>query len=205
MVLRTDPHYAHPSQFYKPKTRILTSLTRQSQIQEIVNRYGNEFSRGYIIRQIHTILKRVKKRLIKDGEKWINRYVPKATGQLRESLKSSLRTDTKIYDLTQLKVKLGSHVSYLQYVNPMSRYNLVHPAGHHPNARLVNYYGGKRVVILNDKQATQGFFDKLLRYLRERFQFHLRQGIYWIANRHNISSIPLRQQLNTQDGALGVE
>ncbi len=133
------------------------------------------------------------------GEQWIDIYVPKATGQLRESLKKFLHAPTNLpSDATKMFLRVHSTVKYLKYVANMDpgRYRLQHSP---PEARKVYYYGKPRVVILNDPGAKHFFFTYLVIYLRRVVREELANAIMRVANNMNLPQFWFREQIVTID------
>ena len=129
----------------------------------------------------------------------INKYVPKATGQLRNSFVHQLHHST--VGRLGLKMNLGTFVHYMGYVAKMSERTLRHPRGssyipykrnttvrgqlhkkgsprRNPGAwRWVKYYGGPRWVQLEDRKAQKNFFSQLVTHIKKRLEIEIGKNI----------------------------
>ena len=176
---------------YRPRTQVEVRLT-QAKYREISRLTGLPLSKCQ--RYGDEILKRSMFETINDMEKNINKYVPKATGQLQDSLVKQLHGST--ISNNWLQMKLGTYVRYMQYVANMRSQRLRHPKAppigwnpirqrntsrgkkgsrkRNPNQwRWVNYYGGPRWVRLDDPQAQTNFYSQLVLYMKNQLQKHI--------------------------------
>jgi len=165
------------------KYREISSLTHMP--LAVVMKYGDN------------ILDKTLEQTLKDIDKNIFKYVPKATGQLRTSLSKQLHHSN--ISNNRLQVKLGTFVHYMKYVANMSESKLRHPKslvqkslirkrntrrGKKGSAilnpgmwRWVNYYGGARWVLLNDPQAQHNFFSQLVLHIKTQLELNLANEI----------------------------
>ena len=118
---------------------------------------------------IDEILKGAMQSAINDlKNKWIINYVPKRTGQLRDSLITNL--DSSKVDSKAAKMRMGTTLSYVKYVIKMNQKNV-----RHRNKMGTAYYNrvyGK--IILNDPKAIGKFWGFMLMYARERFRHYIK-------------------------------
>lgn len=175
------------SHVYRPRTQVELRLT-QSKHREISRLTGIPLAQ--VIKHSSGIMARSMFETIKDMQKNIYKYVPKATGQLRDSLSKQLHNST--ISNNWLQMKLGTYVHYMKYVANMKSGKLRHPkhirqkfsiyqrnskhgkkgsAKRNPGQwRYVNYYGGKRWVRLDDPKAQTNFYSQLVLYMRTQLQ-----------------------------------
>lgn len=137
---------------------------------------------------------------VRRGENWIDLYVPKATGQLRESLKKQLRAPTNIPEMaTKLLLRVHSNVKYLKYVANMGPNRTLAHRPSDRNTRRVNYYGPRREVLLDDPQAKHFFFTYLVIYMRRVVREELARAIMRTSNRLNLPQYWFREKIVTVD------
>lgn len=110
---------------------------------------------------IDTILRAALSRTIDDLDKWIDEFVPKRTGQLRESLKANLRS-SRVIQSTLLKLYFGTHLDYADFVNDMTTSQVAHTG----EIGYAYYYGHYGRITLNDPNAIGSFFDEMINYAR---------------------------------------
>lgn len=100
---------------------------------------------------------------IKDVTKWIRRFVPKMTGQLRHNLWKHLLGS---YVKNQIaRIIMQTDIDYAERVNAFKTRNVRH------KGKKVKYRG--RTIILNDPQAIGGFFDEMVKYAKKRIKKNL--------------------------------
>lgn len=115
-----------------------------------------------VLALLHSMLLYVLDELIFELELWINKYVPKATGQLRDSLIKNLESSDVKKGL--MRLVLGTHIDYAPKVAEMSTSTVRH-AG---QERYVYYYGERGKIQLWDPQAIGNFWEELMKYAEER-------------------------------------
>ena len=149
-----------------------------------------------LISLIEPILYATLQNTITDMIRWILKYVPRRTGQLRDTLIKSMKSSRVQNGM--LKFIVGTHVQYANKVNQMSTSQVQHNSwfehsGHRAYAYYYNYKHrgtkvgkrkmkiGKRYkgpshyrIFLSDPDAVGMFWDTLLVYLRLRVLYHLR-------------------------------
>jgi len=119
---------------------------------------------------ILNLIKEVLEDTIHDLEIWIDIHVPKRSGQLRENLKTVIRT-SRVVDY-MAHIVMGSSLPYAERVNEM-------PAAwvRHYNTDL-EHSGAKAKfaglpIHLDDPNAEGHFFDKLQDFMQERVYANL--------------------------------
>jgi uncharacterized short protein YbdD (DUF466 family) len=179
---------------YKPRTQVEIRLNQQS-YRDISTLTGVPLAK--VMQYGDQILKQSMFQTIQDMEVNINKYVPKATGQLRDSLTKQLHNST--VENNWLQMKLGTYVRYMKYVANMKEKNLQHPklvklkfpiyqrnskhgkkgqAKRNPGIwRYVYYYGAPRWVKLDDPQAQENFYSQLIMYMKKRLEKHIAEEI----------------------------
>lgn len=115
---------------------------------------GNEMTYEEVLNTIHEMLLYVLDELILELELWINKYVPMATGRLRESLISELHTSSVKKGL--MRIILGTYISYAEDVAEYSTMQVRHDI---------------------DPQAIGNFFEELIKYAQERCMNILQRAI----------------------------
>ena len=134
---------------------------------------------------IAKILEETTKLVLKDLKKWINKFVPKRTGQLRKNLLLNLKSSRiKGYIM---RIIVRTSIDYAAQVNAYSTAQVRHKKAkrehsvsyttkkgkkHHPYAYA--YYGGHYGrITLNDPMAIGKFFDKMVIFTIKIILFHL--------------------------------
>lgn len=196
-AIRMDPGM----RVFTPKPRAVIDVSHRNDLQSLYEAYhwfDPRINYTAVREAVQKILLQTFNETVREGEEWIDRHVPKATGQLRESLKKQLHARTNLPDGVKLKLTIGSYVRYLPHVATMSptRYRLQHAP---PETRRVNYYGPNRVVILNDPEARHYFFYQLIFYLRQVLRLKLARAIMQISNRMRVPQYFFRQRIMTDD------
>lgn len=100
--------------------------------------------------------------LLIELEDWINKFVPKATGQLRNSLIKNLKSSRVKKGLMHLV--LGTDIGYAEKVADMST-RMVRHSG---EERYVYYYGEHGKITLWDPEAIGNFFEEFVKFAEER-------------------------------------
>ena len=124
-----------------------------------------------VLNRLHDMLLYVLDELIFELEIWINRFVPKRTGQLRDNLLKNLESSDVKTGL--LRVILGTDILYAEDVNEMSTMQVRHSG----ELGYAYYYGEHGKIILNDPEAIGNFWDELLKYAKERAMVILQRAI----------------------------
>jgi len=185
---------------YHPKVRSVVDVSTKPQKERLQQNYqwwDKRITYSAIFNAIRDILSQTFRRMVDRGHDWIDLYVPKATGQLRESLKKQLHSPINLQEGgTKLLLRIGSYVHYLKYVALMSEKNLQHEP---PQRRWVNYYGPPRWVVLDDPNAQRFFFMKLIMFMRRVIREELARSIMQVANRLGWPQFWLRQEIYTED------
>lgn len=185
------------AQTYRPRTQVEIRLNQQT-FRDISIATGVPLAQ--VIRHGGSILSQSMSKTIQDVEKNIAKYVPKATGQLRNSLTHQLHNST--LSNNWLQMKLGTYVKYMKYVANMNEKLTQHPKGiapgtyknyakypiyqrnskhgkkgqakRHPGQwRYVNYYGSARWVKLDDPKAQTNFYSQLIMYIKKRLEHYI--------------------------------
>lgn len=131
----------------------------------------NAISYDEVLSTIHDMLLYVLDELIVELEIWINKFVPKRTGQLRESLIANLHSSSVKMGL--MRIILGTHLSYAEDVSDMSTMQVRHSG----EKGYAYYYGESGPIILDDPQAIGDFWEELIKYAQERTMNILQRAI----------------------------
>jgi hypothetical protein len=180
-----------------PKTQLTISLDR-AKASNIAKQ--NHMTLKQLIQLIEPILSATLENTLNDMVRWILKYVPKRTGQLRESLLRSIQNSRVKNGVLQFII--GTHLNYAAKVNAMSTSQVRHSGSwyEHSGAPAYAYYGpyrhrgtkvGKRRmgvgrrykgpsnyrVFLYDPDAIGGFWDAMLKYIEVRLLFHMKNAM----------------------------
>lgn len=113
---------------------------------------------------IDNILEETLTLTVPEIEVWIEDNVPMRTGKLRRDLK--LELSSSFVSRMLLRLKLGTHITYAEFVEEMSTSMVAHT-----NQWGYAYYGGYRgKILLNDPQAIGQFFTEMVKYAKERLE-----------------------------------
>jgi len=141
--------------------------------KEITLIAGNmRLSKSQLITIIQNILTDTLRATLTDVAAWINKFVPKATGLMRDSL-SKVLAKSRIKG-TILKIMMGSSLYYIDRLNKMSTSQVRH-AGVMGYASVNELWKGGK-IMLNDPQAIGQFYTKLLAYIKTRTKANLRSS-----------------------------
>lgn len=146
-----------------------------------------------LIMLIEPILNEVLENTLIDLRNWINRFVPKRTGRLRDALIRNMQKSN--VKKSVLKFIIGTNFKYAEKVNRMSTRQVRHSSWfehrgkrrkvkgkrlkRRPKARraYAYYYDHHGRIFLNDPEAIGGFMQALLQYLAKRSKLHLKVAL----------------------------
>lgn len=153
----------------------------------------NQITVKQLIALVEPVLYDTLDKTMDDIENWIKRFVPKRTGQLRDSLLANMASSRVKKGV--LRFIIGTHLNYAAKVNRMTTKQVRHDSGREHRQRgpkrrgkkgrykkgklkkarwaYAYYYGHYGRIYLHDPQAIGGFWFKLLTYLRTRILFHM--------------------------------
>ena len=154
-----------------------------SQVTQQRKQYEAEITYAGAVTLIDTILRATLSRTIDDLDLWIDEYVPKRTGQLRDSLKKNLRS-SRVIKNNLLKLYFGTHLNYADFVNDMTTQQVQHDG----ETGYAYYYGHYGRITLDDPDAIGGFFDAMIRFARMALRANL---LYTI---RTLQHLPMYQQ-----------
>lgn len=192
---------------YEPLVRStidVSQKTKKDYLWKMYKWWMHQVEYTTVFNAIREILSQTFRRMVTRGESWIDTYVPKATGQLRKSMKKQLHAPTNLApDGTKLDLRIGSHVNYLPYVAEAepTKARLKHTP---PDTRRVNYPGRKdrwRDVVLDDPQAKHYFFMAFIIFMRKVIREELARSIMNVSNRLNVPQYWFRETMRTEDVA----
>ena len=109
--------------------------------------------------------------LIRELEMWINKFVPKRTGQLRYTLIENLHSS--FVKLGLMRIILGTDVGYAEDVADMSTMQVRHSG----QIGYAYYWREHGKIILDDPNAIGNFWEELLKYAKERCTNILQRAI----------------------------
>ena len=145
---------------------------RQPKIRKIAKRNENLDVKD--VKQIvDKVLHMTNSLVIKDVTKWIRRFVPKMTGQLRHNLWKHLLNS---YVKNQVaRIIIETDIDYAKRVNDMGTHNVRH------KGKKVKRHG--KIIVLWDPQAIGGFFDKMVIFAKKSIKRNLQVAKNKVAQR----------------------
>jgi hypothetical protein len=146
---------------------------------------GNAITYAAVVGFIDTILRAALSRTIDDLDRWIDTYVPKRTGQLRDSLKANLRS-SRVIQGKLLKLYFGTRLDYAEFVNEMTTSQVAHSG----ETGYAYYYGHYGRITLDDPNAIGNFFDAMINYARMELQSNIQNAIM------NLWYVPRNMKIN---------
>lgn len=172
---------------FNPKTQAQVKAT-DDKIGYIAK--NTKLTYGQVKQLVQTVLETALELTKADCKKWITAYVPYRTGQLQDSLLSNLDSST-VASGKFLRLVLGTHLNYAQYVNKMSDSKV----RHYSEVGYAYYYGHFGKIMLNDPGAIGHYHGLMLMYARAQLKKHLRQVNVTIAGSVGVSAKPISDQL----------
>lgn len=178
---------------YRPMTRVMVQADRKTYM-EISRRTG--IPMGKVIQYGDKILKNSMQKTVAQLDTEIDKYMPKATGQIRHSLKHQLHHSGLTN--SSLQMKFGTFVKYMKYIANMSETQLRHPKKGTKNLRYkrnakfgkkgqfrknpgawryVKYFGPARWVKLDDPKAQKNFWSQTLARMKTYLQKEIAKEI----------------------------
>lgn len=137
-----------------------------------------------VLEFIQKIMNETLELTIKETEEWIDEFVPKRSGDLREDLKKFLAKSrpppsTK-GELRNVRLILGAgaDVKYARHVTEMSAEQVQHDATWFEHSGKRAYSKGKP-VFLDDPHAVSDYHTKMVSYAIERLKINLSK-IKWM-------------------------
>lgn len=153
-----------------PKTRI-TIRVPKTQITYIAGK--TELSYEQVTERIQEYLEFLKEHIIADVKVWIDKHVPKRTGQLRHFLKEWL--DGSNITKNVLRIILGTYLPYADAVEGMDTSQVRH-TGQKGYVYYPNIKGIRGPVILFDPSAVGHYFTEILEFMEEVAQLWIAKG-----------------------------
>jgi len=148
---------------------------------------------------IEDIIKKIMVKALNDtimlGKNWVNTYVPKRTGQLRDSLNKSLEASGKYKNALKTKLVAGTHLNYAKYVNKMRTSQVRHFGKKYGYA---GYYGAPFKVLLNDPKAIAPFWGQFKMYLRKQLKNKVLEYIRFYTQMVGISRKPFTDKIKVK-------
>ena len=124
-------------------------------------------------KMISKIMRNAITQTIKDVTGWINKYVPKRTGQLRDTLIFNLKQSKGTNKGAELILGVDPRVDYVKYVDKMQDSNVRHTG----QKGYAYYYGYNGKLKLNDPKAIGHFWGTLKRFARQSFRDNVKAEI----------------------------
>ena len=129
---------------------------------------------------IDMVLRTALSHTIDDLDAWIDEFVPKRTGQLRDSLKMNLRS-SRVVNRTLLKLYFGTHLNYAEFVNDMTTSQVAHDG----EIGYAYYYGNYGRITLDDPHALGNFFGEMITFAQSALRTNIQNAIrtLWFVRR----------------------
>ena len=165
-----------------PRTRALVPL-RDLDIKYIIGE--SKFTYDEVIQFIQRVMNETVEQTIIDCEVWIKKFVPKRSGDLRESLltflKKSRLPPTLFKELRNVRIIIGvgAEVPYAKYTMKFTDAQVQHDGTwfEHSGKRAYDKDGNR--VFLDDPHARGGYFQMLIIFAKEKFRMNLSK-IKWV-------------------------
>lgn len=163
-----------------PRTRALIKL-KELDIKYVIGK--SQYTYEQVVEFIQTVMNEALDQTIEETEEWIDEFVPKRSGDLREDLKKWLAKSKPPPPTTELRdVRLilgsGKDVKYARYVIDMSATQVQHDGTWFEHSGKKAYSKGKP-VYLDDPHAVANYHDKMVAYAIERLKINLSK-IKWL-------------------------
>ncbi len=166
-----------------PRTRAWARI-EDLNIDYIVNKSKHRFTSDQVKTFIQTIMNETLELTITEMEEWIDKFVPKRSGDLIESLKSFLAKSrpppTTVGELRDVRLILGvgADIEYAKYVIDMTDAQVQHAGTWFEHSGKKAYSKGQP-VFLDDPHAVANYHDKMVEYGIERLKINLSK-IKWV-------------------------
>ena len=155
------------------KTRVTVP---KAQISYMVK--NSKYSKVQLELLIHQVLQLVLDTTKRELIVFIDNIVPKRTGQLREMLKIWLNGSWVGQGIMELI--MGTNLDYAEDVNEMTTSQVRHVNEwgyvYYPNIKGISSKSrprGSKKILLNDPRAQGAFWDKMLKFAKERVDINL--------------------------------
>lgn len=146
---------------------------KKAQIKYIAGKTKN-LNYEQVLEIIKTFLEEILELTLLDMEEWIETYVPKRTGQLRQNLIDNIQSSRVRAGV--LRIIIATSIDYASKVNEMSTVQVQHDSTdreHSGKKAYAYYYKHYGPITLDDPEAIGSFFDALVEYAKERVFFNL--------------------------------
>ena len=168
-----------------PRTRAYIPI-KELDIKYVIGK--SKLTYEQVVEFIMDIMNETLELTIKEIEEWIDEFVPKRSGDLREDLKEFLNKSkpppTTVGELRNVRLILGAgkDVKYAKYVIEMTDAMVQHDATWFEHSGKRAYSKGER-VFLDDPHARGKFFEMMVIYGIERLRMNLSK-IKWIKTKN---------------------
>lgn len=131
---------------------------------------------------IQTFLNEALKITIEEVTEWINTFVPKRSGALRQSLikylKRSIPPPPTEGELRGIRLILGAgaDIFYAEYVEAFTTLQVAHQGTWREHSGKRAYNKGRR-AYLYDPQAIGNYHTKMIEYAQERFKINVAKNL----------------------------
>lgn len=190
---------SRPMDYYRPRRHAsIDAGTLRDRKRFIQNYRPNNINYGIFRNILWEVIVKTGEQVDREVKRRINMWVPKANGNLRESLTSSLNSPTRLsQNDMRYNFIMGSGMNHIRYANEMSSAQLRHPNS--VESMRYIYYNRNNVhsrryghwVTLVDREAITHFYESLVRYGRRA----IRRAIH-----DNINNVVSRFHLTTHNG-----
>ena len=146
---------------------------KKAQIKYIVGKTKN-LNYDQVLEIIKSFLVEVLELTLLDLEEWIETYVPKRTGQLRDNLLKNIRSSRVVGSV--MRIIIATSIDYAEKVAEMSTAQVRHSGTdreHSGKKAYAYYWGHYGPIYLDDPEAIGNFFDVLAEYAKDRVIMNL--------------------------------
>jgi len=146
---------------------------KKAQIKYIAGKNKN-LSYEQVLDIIISLLEEILELTLIDLEDWIETYVPKRTGQLRDNLLRNIRSSRVRNGV--LRIIIATSIDYAEKVNEMTTAQVRHTdtdREHSGKKAYAYYYGHYGPITLDDPYAVGGFFEELVEFAKDRVIMNL--------------------------------
>ncbi len=118
---------------------------------------------------IGQLLQEIMDACLTDMDAWIDKFVPKRTGQLRDNLHRNIRSSRVRSNV--MRIIIRTSIDYAEKVNQMSDAMVQHDntwKEHSGRWAYAYYWGHYGKILLNDPDAIGKFFDTFVEFTKDR-------------------------------------
>lgn len=178
-----------------PKAQLTIKLDK-AKISSIAS--DNDINTTQLIQLLDAVLEQTLSLMMEEVIGWILRFVPKRTGQLRDSLLRNMQSSRVRNGV--LRFIIGTHLNYAPRVNAMSGHQVKHHSWFEHGKMIKRkkkkgkgkrftrkrgkrayayYYGHYGRIFLDDPEALGNFWAHLLIFIKDRAKVNLAKAMLY--------------------------